>query len=280
MRCEARLYHLIQRAFKLTGMPTGRTRLVTMSRMALFATLLAATAARAEVCLDHPYSAKGDPLAADMAAVRHALTPFPGLLDALDTARPRICATDTPSVALGTFGADQNEITVDAALPASKRVAVLIHEIRHLEQSLRGICPAATLTMRDNARAMFALEADAMAVAHLVAWSSLEKGEPSIFDALKSARETGDIAQAFEAEIRKTNDPAAATAAAFDAWYGSDSRRERYYVSTCMAYLDRQESEGSFAGTAPLSADFLSHICSLPDRTSYPCVEPDRPIPR
>lgn len=249
-------------------------------RLALVATLLAISTARAEICLDHPYAAQGDPLAADMASVRRALSEFPSLIDALDTARPRICATEAPSVALGTFGADQNEITVDATLPGPKRIAVLIHEIRHLEQNLRGICPAATLTMRDNARAMFALEADAMAVAHLVAWSSLEQGEPGIFEALTTAPETGDIARAFEAAIRETNDAAAATAAAFDAWYASDSRRERYYVSTCMAYLDRLESENSFAGTAPLSADFLSHICSLPDQTSYPCVEPDQPIPR
>ena len=159
-------------------------------------------------------------------------------------------------------------------------MAVLIHEVRHLEQNLRGICPAATLTMRENARAMFALEADAMAVAHLVAWSSPENGNLELFKALLNSPETQDIAAAFEASIAKTQDAALATAAAFDAWYASESRLERYYVSTCMAYLDRLESENTFAGTAPLSADFLTHVCNLPDQTSYPCVEPDHPIPR
>ena len=236
--------------------------------------------AHAEICLDYPYTASATPLATDIADLWSALDPFPTLLDSLDTARPSICATVTPSPALGTFGAAENEITVDAALPAPKRVAVLIHEARHLEQNLRGICPATTLTMRDNARAMFALEADAMAVTHLVAWRSLADGMPAIFDALRTATETRDIAAAFEATIIATADPAAATAAAFDAWYASDVRRERYYVSTCMAYLDRLESRKILAGTAPLSADFLTHVCNLPDRTSYPCVEPDRPIPR
>ena len=134
--------------------------------------------------------------------------------------------------------------------------------------------------MRENARAMFALEADAMAVTHLIAWSSLERGSTDLFDTLRSSIETADIAAAFETSITETNDPALATAAAFDAWYASDARRERYYISTCMAYLDRKEAEGSLAGTAPLTTDFLTHICNLPDQTSYPCSEPDNPIPR
>ena len=245
-------------------------------------TLLPAVPAHAAQsdCLDHPYDAPGASLADDIAAARKALAPFDSLLTSLDTARPLICADDAPSEALGTFGADDNRITVDATLPPPKRVAVLLHEIRHLDQNLRGICPATTLTMRENARAMFALEADAMAVTHLIAWSSLDLGAPDIFDALRAAPETADIAAAFEKAMTQTNDPALATAAAFDAWYASDARRERYYVSTCMAYLDRVEAEDSLAKTAPLTADFLDHVCHLPDQTSYPCLEPDRPIPR
>lgn len=239
-----------------------------------------AFAAQADTCLEYPYMAPDTALAADIATARTALQPFPGLLDALDTERPRICATVQPSAALGTFGADDNEITVDATLPAPKRIAVLLHEIRHLEQNLRGICPATTLTMRDNARAMFALEADAMAVAHLVAWSLGEQGDPQVFEALLTGPETSDIATAFQTTFLETEDPATATAAAFDAWYASDARRERYYVSTCMAYLDRLETDNAFAGTSPLSADFLTHVCNLSDQTSYPCAEPDHPIPR
>ena len=80
--------------------------------------------------------------------------------------------------------------------------------------------------------------------------------------------------------MTETRDPALATAAAFDAWYASDVRRERYYISTCMAYLDRMESEASLGGSTPLPADFLSHICYLPGQARYPCAEPDNVIPR
>ena len=243
-------------------------------------TFVLATPADALTCLEHPYVQPAHPVTADIAAVRIALAPFGSLLASLDATRPLICASDAPSEALGTFGADDNRITVDATLPPPKRVAVLLHEIRHLDQNLRGICPASTLTMRENARAMFALEADAMAVTHLIAWSSLERGSTDLFDTLRSSIETADIAAAFETSITETNDPALATAAAFDAWYASDARRERYYISTCMAYLDRKEAEDSLAGTAPLTTDFLTHICNLPDQTSYPCSEPDNPIPR
>ena len=242
--------------------------------------LFLAPAAQAGVCLDHPYDASGQPLAADIAAAYTALGPFPGMIASLDQARPRICTADGPQEALGTYDAEDNQITVSATLSPDKRVAVLLHEIRHLDQNLRGICPAPTLTMRANARAMFALEADAMAIAHLVAWSSRETGTPGIFEALRTAPETEDIAAAFEAAMTETRDPALATAAAFDAWYASDVRRERYYISTCMAYLDRMESEASLGGSTPLPADFLSHICYLPGQARYPCAEPDNVIPR
>lgn len=238
-------------------------------------------AALAETCLEHPYESAGAPaLAADLAAVRAALEPFESLRQSLDSAKPRICLTEEPSDALGSFEAEENVITVSAGQPGDKRVAVLLHEIRHLDQYARGFCPSMSLDMRANARAVFALEADAMAIAHLVAWAAGENGAPGPFAALRSSDETADIAAAFETAMAETGDPSAATAAAFDAWYTSDARRERYYVSTCMAYLDRIEDDHLFGGTAGLSADFLAQVCDLPDGTPYPCEEPVEPLPR
>ncbi|MDJ0640280.1 MAG: hypothetical protein QNJ20_15750 [Paracoccaceae bacterium] len=246
------------------------------------ATVLALAAllgpAQADTCLDHPYDGDGD-LSASIAATYDALSPFKPLRETLDKAQPTICLTDGAAEALGTFGAEENIITVDAGLSPEKRVAVLLHEVRHLDQFARGICPSLSLDMRANARAIFALEADAMAIAHLVAWVARDR-DPGLFDALKTSEETADIAAAFLTAIEETGDPSLATAAAFDAWYASDTRRERYYVSTCMAYLDRLEDAHSFAGTAPLPADFLDTVCDMPDATPYPCVEPPRPLPR
>lgn len=236
--------------------------------------------AQADTCLDHPYEAPGHPLAVDIALLRTALVPFESLNRSLDSARPRICLTEGPADALGTFGAEENLITVGADLPPAKRVAVLIHEVRHLDQNARGYCPSVELDMRANARAVFALEADAMAITHLVAWALSEEGDGSVFDALATSSETPDIAAAFRAEIEISGDPSRATAAAFDAWYASDVRRERYYVSTCTAYLDRIDEEHRFSGTAGLAADFLADICLLPGGAPYPCEEPGNPLPR
>ncbi len=235
--------------------------------------------AHAETCLDHPYEAPG-PLATEIATLRTALGRFKSLSQSLDSARPRICLTEGPSDALGTFGAEENVITVGAHLTPEKRVAVLIHEVRHLDQFARGYCPSVELDMRANARAVFALEADAMAITHLVAWALKEAGDASVFDALADSPETPDIAAAFRSEIEASGDPSRATAAAFDAWYASDARRERYYVSTCVAYLDRIDAEHRFAGTAGLTAGYLADICLMPDGAPYPCEEPGRPLPR
>lgn len=251
--------------------------------MTLTAAVLAAAVpalAAEPLCLDYPYAAADSALAGDIAEVREALTPFADLLTSLDTARPRICLVSGPSEALGTFETEGNLITAGEALDGPKRQAVLIHEIRHLDQYLRGICPSETLAMRDNARAVFALEADAMAITHLVAWSSRERGEPAMFDALLVGDETADIATAFQAAITAGGDISVATAAAFDAWYGSEARLERYYISTCMAYLDRIEDEDLLPGKQALSSGFLSEVCALPGQESYPCEEPERPLPR
>jgi hypothetical protein len=250
---------------------------VTLAKTLLLALLPAL--AQADTCFEHPYDAPG-PLAADISLLHKALVPFSSLAQSLDSARLRICLTEAASVALGTFGAEENMITVGADLPPAKRVAVLIHEVRHLDQFARGYCPSVALDMRSNARSVFALEADAMAITHLVAWALKEDGDPSVFDALAASAETPDIAAAFRAEIEATGDPSRATAAAFDAWYASDARRERYYVSTCSAYLDHIDAENRFAGTAGLAADFLADICLLPDGAPYPCEEPGHPLPR
>ena len=230
-------------------------------------------------CAPYPYADTGV-LAADIALLNDALADFPALGQILDTARPEICTIAGTAEALGTYGAEDNRITLAIDQPQHRRVAVLIHELRHVDQYQRGICPPDGLEMRANARAMFALEADAMAITHLVAWASLAAGRPEIFAALRDAPETSDIAAAFETEMTASADVARATAAAFDAWYASDLRRERYYISTCMAYLERTERAHSLPGSAPLTADFLAHVCNLPDRTAYPCTEPDDPLPR
>lgn len=252
-------------------------RLLAGAMLALLVALPAQAAA--DTCLEHPYSGKSR-LAADIAAAREMIQPFPTLRDTIDALRPRICATEDASEALGTFGAEEGIITVNAALPAERRIAVLLHEMRHLDQFARGYCHSTSLDMRSNARAVFALEADAMAITHLIAWVSQRDGKARLFDALKGSPETADIAAAFEREMAASADVSFATAAAFDAWYGSELRRERYYVSTCMAYLDRIEEAHLFAGTERLPDEFLEDVCRMPDRKAYPCDEPENPLPR
>ena len=242
----------------------------------------ASWAGAAEDCLDYPYTDPDGPAAlrADIETVALALEPFDTLRQTFETARPRICLTDAPSEALGTYGADDRSISVNANIPPDKRVAVLLHEIRHLEQDYRGICPSETLAIRSNARAIFALEADAMAITHLIAWALREKGTPGPFQALSTSDETADIAAAFRQEMQATGDPSLATAAAFSAWYASDIRREQYYVSSCMAYLDRIEADKLLPGRDVLKPDFLGSVCNLPEGSAYPCTEPKHPLPR
>lgn len=249
----------------------------------LIVTIGFATEARANgsrVCLEPPYATTDETALRDIQALREAIAPFPSLLDSLEAGGPRFCWASGVQEALGTFDSETLTIEVNRALADGMRAAVLIHELRHMDQDRRGICPDDTLNMRAYARHVFALEADAMAIAHLVAWSALETGDTTIFNALSEAEETRDIAEAFAAEMGASGDPGLATSAAFDAWYASPARQERYYLSTCSGYLDRLDETHLLPGEAPLTLSFSADLCVLPDGAPYPCREPDAPLPR
>lgn len=246
----------------------------------LFAIFFACTITNAalakDACYIWPYEDTPPPLAE---AVVH-LDNIPATAKVVETYKPVLCQTRDSIEALGTFDPETGIIVLSDGLSPAEATAILIHEIRHLDQSLPESCLAPNLTMQDWTRAIFALEADAMAITMLSAWLLAEAGSPDIWEAVSDMPETQDIAEGFKTVISETGDPAQATAAAFTAWYGSDARREEYYVSVCEGYLSTQEREKRLPGYLPLADDFLSSICKLPSGGFYPCSEPDNPLPR
>ena len=83
------------------------------------------------------------------------------------------------------------------------------------------------------------MEADAGAVTAHVAYEMRETGTTDIWEALVGFERYRDIAVAYDEARATTGSVARAMGAAFEQWYASDWRRERYYVATCSAYLDR-----------------------------------------
>lgn len=232
------------------------------------------------VCLEHPYDATHGPdeakrLAGIIAKLRPVLAAFQDLAVALDDRKPQICLTPSLLLESGFLLPDANRIAIDDRLQDAMLMAVLLHELRHLDQVAVGICPDDSLAMDQVAQATFALEADANAITLLVAWHMASIGDATVWNAVADWPSTADIARRFKDSMAANGDPAQAVADAFDQWYASDDRRQRYYIATCSDYLDRRDDSKRLPSYKQLPQDYLESVCVLPDGTPYACRAPD-----
>jgi hypothetical protein len=140
----------------------------------LFAVLFASApiAGRAETtCATAPgYGTDDTALAALLDRALPVIDRFASLRDALGATAPEICLFTGPTEALGYFEPGRRRISIDADLDPDLQLAVLLHEMRHVEHFTRGLCPDLSLSMQDYARAVWAMEADAAVVSMIVTW--------------------------------------------------------------------------------------------------------------
>lgn len=237
------------------------------------------------LCLSQPWQAAPgsalpeteERLAGIIAEARSALAPSGSILRSLQDTAPRICTGPPVIGAHGYFDPDGNRIWLSTALPRPMAVAVLLHELRHMDQFQSGACPSPQMSMETTARVSLAMEADAAAMAMLLTWRLAEAGDPAPFAAISNWAHHGDIAEAFAAAKAAGASDAAATSAAFAQWYVSDWRRESYYIAACSDYLDTQDRTHALPGTAALAEDFFTGLCRLETGAPYVCDAPVSP---
>jgi hypothetical protein len=222
------------------------------------------------ICAEAPY-ADAPEVADFVAEMTPVFSKFPTLEASLATDAPELGLAGSLHTARGYFEPETRRIVIERALSPGLRQAVLVHELRHAQQFATGSCPGPGLSMQGNARAIFAMEADASVVSMLVAWRMREAGAPAMWDALASWPMQEDIADAFSAEMAAHDDPARAAGAAFAQWYANAARRDRYYVAICSNYLDHQDSTHRLPAYGDLAPDFFAELCRLPDGTAYRC---------
>ncbi|WP_137702959.1 DUF6782 family putative metallopeptidase [Marimonas lutisalis] len=235
-------------------------------------------------CLRAPYAQADTPHQARLAELvthlRSHLAAFATLRDTLDAIGPTICLSDALMAEHGFMTVEDRQIVLNAALPDDKMLLTLVHELRHLEQLREGVCPSPGLSMRENARATFVIEADANVVTLLVGWQARADGQPALWQILKTWDSTADIAEEFERVMANTGDLSEAASAAFDQWYARPDRRENYYLQSCSDYLDRQDERHALPSYKRMDPGFLDALCHLPDGTSYDCTEPPGALAR
>lgn len=252
-----------------------------MKHAAVALILSASVAAAQPSCLSPPYDADPEGPKAELARLAGDLAPalaaFPSIAEAFEAAAPDLCVAEQLDGAEGYFDPDANRIVLRRGNPPGLNLAVLLHELRHVEQAARGFCPSTDLAMKENARASWAAEADASTVTLIMAWALREKGRPEAWDALLSWPPQSDITARFGQVMQETGDVETAAAGAFDQWYASAERREAYYIASCSEYLDRLEDAAAPPGYSDLPDDFFARLCILPGGVPFDCAEPDLP---
>lgn len=246
-----------------------RTRLALLALIGLVGT---ATARPNDLVCYTTGKAEGQSaLAALIDGMEPVFQAFPEYRELIASNATDICLSASLYDARGYFSPEDNRIVLQMDLPRPTQVAILIHELRHLQQYTTGSCPTDHLAMSENARATLALEADASAISLFIANALKDAGQPDIWQALANWPTHTDIAAAFATELGTSADTRRATTAAFAQWYASEWRRDNYYRASCSSYLDRQDSTKTLPRYENIAPGFFEHLCIMPDGSPYNC---------
>ncbi|MDJ0993108.1 MAG: hypothetical protein QNI90_06010 [Dinoroseobacter sp.] len=187
---------------------------------------------------------------------------------------PELCLDDNPLAPRGAYEPEQHRITLNANLTRGEQLLVALHEVRHLDQMARGLCPSPQMSQDAYVEAKLALEADAMANAVALAWS-LRGGRQDVWHAAQTMTRYDDIAASFAEKMDGGASLPDAVSAAYTQWYASPWRVETYRQSACVSQLDQQDAQHLLPLYAPLPGSFFDVLCTLPDGRAYTCARPD-----
>ncbi len=226
------------------------------------------------VCLPAPYAPDQGELSALADLLQTTLASYPSLAAALNQQAPTLCLDDGLVEEQAYFEPKTNRIVLHAGLNPDFQLAILIHEVRHLEQYGRGACPTIAAALSDYMRSRLALEADAAAIGIYVAWNLSAAGNPGPWASLQSWPTHDDLVARFETEITASGDEVAAIAATYAQWFEDLDRRQMYAFAICSNYLDALDREKMPPGKGTLPEDFAARLCVMPDSRPYPCILP------
>lgn len=244
------------------------------SCLAIASMLGALPSVAGEVCLPPPYKAETGEISILATRLADSLAAFPSLAEALVEQAPTLCLDDSLYEELGYYEPKTNRIVLRAGLDQGFQLAILVHEIRHLEQYGRDICPTPAMVVSDYIRSRLALEADAAAIGVYVAWKLREAGTPGPWESLRGWQTHEDLVTRFATEIEKGRDEVAATAATYAQWFEGRERLDIYGFAICSNYLDALDRDNLLPGKQTLPDDYADRLCVLPDGRPYDCVVP------
>lgn len=251
-----------------------------MTRLALISVvmLLAAQTSPAHAdlsCISAPYQGAASPEIASLAArLTNAVSTHPSLAAVLSEHGPTLCLSDELVEVQAYYDPMSDKVVLRSDLASDFQLAILLHELRHLEQYHSGLFPGLQLSMTAFRDARLAMEADAAAVSLHIAWQLRLAGDDGPWQSLAAWPTHDDLADRYAREMTETGDGIQAAAATFAQWYDDAERRSIYAHASYAAYLDAMGRGNSVTGIEELDADFVERLCRLPDGRSYPCTLP------
>ena len=192
----------------------------------------------------------------------------------LETAREQgsaICIDDRTSESKAYFDYKYNVLAISHNLSHFERIAMLLHELRHIDHYRRGYCLSIDYDMNEMVRLVFAIEADSNAVSTLFAWRMKNGATPEVWNAMTRIEDYADTLAAFEGQMQLSGDELVAARAAFSQWYKSNSRTENYKLSSCMRYLDIIDEKKVVRKYTKLPKNYFDELCDLPSGENYGC---------
>jgi hypothetical protein len=195
----------------------------------------------------------------------------------LDVARREavpICLDDGCRGLFGYYDVTGSWIGVRSDLSFAEQALTLVHELRHLDQTVRGFGRSLDYAMAESARLTCAAEADVQAVTALFAWRLREAGDWDPWIALSASEHYADLAARFAAVAGAGASELAAASATFDRWYASAWRTGTYRRNACSDHLDLLDERHAIPSYAPLPDDYFEGFCVLPSGLAYDCAPP------
>ncbi len=251
--------------------------MIRTATVALFAATCVAWpfAVQAQEMTCTPTLAEQPALAALQTALDQVDGIYPNLTDAFHAAVKAVCIAEPPVGAQGFFEPDTRHMVLAADLPVGLQQAVFFHELRHAQQFAIDACPVPGLSMREHAEVIFAMEADASVATVVIADALRANGDPAMWNALANWPLQADILAAYATARAAGQDVALAASAAFDQWYANETRKDLYYVDSCLRFLEEQEREHRLPSYGTVDPAFFGRLCRLPDGTEYVCAPPE-----
>ncbi len=185
------------------------------------------------------------------------------------------CIENRADGARGYYDYRYNIIAVRESLEFYQKVAIVLHELRHVEQVNRGFRQTLKYSMNEMVRMTYAVEADVQAFSVLIAWRLKDKGLLDLWDTLLTFKRYVDIAKTFEQEMLRTDDELQATRQAFRQWYNSPWRKKNYHNGCCMGYLDMLDETNLIESYELLPHNYFDKLCVFPDGRNYGCHDMD-----